>query len=548
VTIIRPTTINARFSQPVGLGGEKLWLCPTFWMNGQNPSASFDYSGNRNHGVVANNASIKPDNTKGQFAFDFYSSSNQYVSVPTLDMRNLTQFSWSAWIRNTRVTGVNTILFSSSSFGGSEYLYDNFIFYRTVSTGRAGVAVDNNSNGNGDGGVFPNGVWNHAAVVFDGNGSTNSERLRYFLNGQEVSMTYNYTVPSVTPNRATTNVLIGGYAYNLNANNAMDGQQDDIRVFKRTLTPVEIKHLASYRGVLGSPRQPYDPLKRTVVRVPAAIPAATKVGSFKKPTTISKPSYQAGYARNASESENPQLWDGLVGAWMPSLGVTGETLRDVSGNGNHGTLTNMDAATDWVATSKGLALDFDGVDDYVELSNGILDPNQDFTVSTFVRVKDASSYKTIISNSTYTGSLQIRIENNNQVRIIDSYQADVSTFSNFTASVNTWYGIVVSRSSDVYRLYVDGEFKSSFSSSNVYSTQPKTIGTNYNNTERFNGDISNVSAYNRALSPSEIKHLYIDSLAPFRKKQRVSVAVPAAVPTPSATYHPLRSLAHPLEQ
>ena len=260
-----------------------------------------------------------------------------------------------------------------------------------------------------------------------------------------------------------------------------------------------------------------------------------------------KPSYASGYAKNASQSAHPNLWDGLVGAWMPSLGVTGETLRDVSGNGNHGTLTFMDAATDWVATSKGLALDFDGVDDYVELSNGILDPNQDFTVSTFVRVKDASSYKTIISNSTYTGSLQIRIENNNQVRIIDSYQADVSTFSNFTASINTWYGIVVNRSSDVYRLYVDGEFKSSFSSSNVYSTQPKTIGTNYNNTERFNGDISNVSAYNRALSPSEIKQLYVDSLAPFRRKQRVSVAVPAAV-APSATYHPLRSLAHPLEQ
>ena len=524
-------------------------------MNGKNPSASFDYSGNRNHGVVANNASIKPDNTKGQFAFDFNSSSNQYVSVPTLDMRNLTQFSWSAWIRNTRVTGVNTILFSSSSFGGSEYLYDNFIFYRTVSTGRVGVAVDNNSNGNGDGGVFPNGVWNHAAVVFDGNGSTNSERLRYFLNGQEVSMTYNYTVPSVTPNRATTNVLIGGYAYNLNANNAMDGQQDDIRVFKRTLTPVEIKHLASYRGVLGSPRQPYDPLKRTVVRVPAAIPAATKVGSIKKPTTIIKPSYQSGYARNASESENPQLWDGLVGAWMPSLGVTGETLRDVSGNGNHGTLTNMDAASDWVATSKGLALDFDGTagsTDHVvtqTIKHGV--SNGDFTWSIWFYPTTSRP-----SGSTINGICGIESYSpvfgwspngfNNQ---LGYYWGGWKGFGVYP-SLNSWNHGVMTRKNGVITGYLDGKIGSS---SNLQSNSMNNgrlvigrSGVNYA-PDPFGGRLTNFIFHNRALSPQEIQTLYVDSLAPFRKKQRVSVAVPAAV-APSATYHPLRSLAHPLEQ
>ena len=201
--------------------------------------------------------------------------------------------------------------------------------------------------------------------------------------------------------------------------------------------------------------------------------------------------------------------DGLVlcldAANQRSYPKSGATWSDLAG-ANDGTLTNMENNFD--PANKG-SLSFDGADEYVELSNGILDPNQDFTVSTFVRVKDASSLKTIISNSTTTGSLQIRIENNNQVRIIDSYQADVSTFSNFTASINTWYGIVVNRSSDVYRLYVDGEFKSSFSSSNVYSTQPKTIGTNYNNTERFNGDVSSVSAYNRALTGDEVRQNYL---------------------------------------
>lgn len=71
-------------------------------------------------------------------------------------------------------------------------------------------------------------------------------------------------------------------------------------------------------------------------------------------------------ANNASEAVFPHLRQGLVGAWVPSLGVTGETLRDVSGRGYPGKLTNMDAATDW-QTSGGGSLDFDGTNDYVLL-------------------------------------------------------------------------------------------------------------------------------------------------------------------------------------
>ena len=63
-----------------------------------------------------------------------------------------------------------------------------------------------------------------------------------------------------------------------------------------------------------------------------------------------------------------------VAAWIPSLDTAGNgttTLTDLTGNGYDGTLTNMDAATDWVAdTDAGgvRALDFDGVNDYVATS------------------------------------------------------------------------------------------------------------------------------------------------------------------------------------
>jgi len=61
-----------------------------------------------------------------------------------------------------------------------------------------------------------------------------------------------------------------------------------------------------------------------------------------------RPSYGQGFARSAGESAYPKFWEGLIGAWVPELGPTGNTLIDVSGFGHHGTLTLMDPSSDWV--------------------------------------------------------------------------------------------------------------------------------------------------------------------------------------------------------
>src|SRR5262249_9128173 len=67
---------------------------------------------------------------------------------------------------------------------------------------------------------------------------------------------------------------------------------------------------------------------------------------------------------------------GLVGYWNFEEGG-GSTAADASGNGNNGTLMNMGAPS-WIGGRFGMALSFDGVDDYVKVenpANGSLDPN-----------------------------------------------------------------------------------------------------------------------------------------------------------------------------
>lgn len=60
----------------------------------------------------------------------------------------------------------------------------------------------------------------------------------------------------------------------------------------------------------------------------------------------------------------------IVGRWVPSAGATGFCLVDRV-RSNHGTLTNMDPASDWVVSGGKGALDFDGANDQLNLSRAI---------------------------------------------------------------------------------------------------------------------------------------------------------------------------------
>jgi len=79
------------------------------------------------------------------------------------------------------------------------------------------------------------------------------------------------------------------------------------------------------------------------------------------------------------------LSDGLVGYWSAWLGSSGYRLLDRSGRGNHGTLTNMDAGTDWVGATvrgrSGFVNDFDGSNDRAELSRTISLSSASFSLS-----------------------------------------------------------------------------------------------------------------------------------------------------------------------
>jgi hypothetical protein len=512
---------------------------PSFGVTGETLR---DVSGNGNHGTLTNMdaASDWVATSKG-LALDFdgnihrISIDSSFFNQKIVDSLSLVCFARCTNMNRYQVIGGGqdtTSIRYTASFNAGAYTGRFGFDLETVSTGQARLASE----------VYASNEWHHLVGTYDGSST------KLYVDGklEDSSSSYSGNVQNFNEVRFGDDIVFSGRAFGGNLCNFV--------IYNRAISTQEIKQL--YVDSLA----PFRTKKRTVVRVPAAIPAATKVGSIKKPKTISKPSYQAGYARNASESENPNLWDGLVGAWMPSLGVTGETLRDVSGNGNHGT---FEGGTSWGTNHQERSVYFDGNDDWVSgLGDVSLSASQPFSVTAKVKLIDyADYYPTIFqikTDTNYSVSMFLSIVNGYQGLNFGSAQSwyRIRTGSSIAANETNFFVITYSGKgagiSSNFSIFQNGVRKSFVASSAFNTTsQDNYIGTTNNSSRVFDdfyGHINSASIYHRVLSPQEIKQLYVDSLAPFRKKQRVSVAVPAAVPTPSATYHPLRSLAHPLEQ
>lgn len=267
---------------------------------------------------------------------------------------------------------------------------------------------------------------------------------------------------------------------------------------------------------------------------------------------LALPSYHQGYARSAGESAYQNSWKVLLGAWVPALGVTGGTLRDVSGFGNHGTLTNMDPAIDWVisdnARQSGYALDFDGIDDLINTNatNGSigLDLSQPFSFVGWIKPRTfgGSGQGAILSADNYfffhvhsTNNSIRTINNGTGVDQNTESIADVITLGewHYVAFVHTGGGNA--------RLYVQGRDVTSDGSYTETNNTSKTMLIGIDRTgggfREFDGLISEIRIYARALSSFEIWEDFQIPLATFRRRRRTIGRALAAVPTDPALLH-----------
>ena len=204
------------------------------------------------------------------------------------------------------------------------------------------------------------------------------------------------------------------------------------------------------------------------------------------------------------------LREGLVGAWCPSIRGSGFTLPDLTGYGNHGTLTNM-AADDWVSSERGRALDFDGANDFVAFSSIPFTGTGPFSVLAWLKSSSATVGGQVFGNY-FAGNLQVFYGTN----FIGMWLANSSTYLGTNPwntqlpqfTTNTTCMVAQRFSNGETRCYLDAVLqKTGSSTADIGSTTAFRIGANAGGGERFAGQILQVSLYNRALSESEIRIL-----------------------------------------
>jgi hypothetical protein len=214
--------------------------------------------------------------------------------------------------------------------------------------------------------------------------------------------------------------------------------------------------------------------------------------------------------------------DGLIldldAGKLDSYNRLGTTWNDISGNRNNGTLTNFGSQTIWNPNNLG-SIVFDGTNDYVNCGTvGSLgsNPASSFSVSAWVK-KNADGMYAIFEKFqgvTIVGiwGWQVRFEPPNDVLLyLNRSQVSQSLiYATNAAPINKWINVTFTYDGSFGYLYIDGIFKSSGATvGGTTSTRNFNLGIlTVNNTLPLNGNISNVLAYTKTLSASEVLQNY----------------------------------------
>jgi hypothetical protein len=245
---------------------------------------------------------------------------------------------------------------------------------------------------------------------------------------------------------------------------------------------------------------------------------------------------------------NHWMMRGLVG-WWPMQEGAGLTAFDLSGNGNHGTLTNMDQTTDWVTGPQGgRALDLDNTNDHVLLDGGnlTLDADQPLTLCWWERVTSYPGNNYIsrwrLKNDGVVGRAFMCLRSNTalygNMTWGGSYTYDTSTGRNFKASgvtsesnsVGIWKHFVLvcragtngSSTSD-YTLFEDGVPLTTSTASGINQAN---VGSRFGydgSHSPSNCQFADVRMYQRALTASNVRDVYLNPWASFQERNQVVV-------------------------
>ncbi len=189
---------------------------------------------------------------------------------------------------------------------------------------------------------------------------------------------------------------------------------------------------------------------------------------------------------------------------------------------NNGTLyddntsnTDGDTPPQWTTGVAGKALQFDGVDDYVEVPNSnSLQINGSITICAWVKLDTLTGRRAVVRKFTATDGYLLELRDNDIEFIIREAGVGLDyIIANNVLTAGEWFFIAAVYDGVKLYLYVNGELvteKTSSVSLTTTNTVDVLIGSKsyYAPNVYFDGLMDSVFIFNRALSEQEIKLLY----------------------------------------
>ena len=196
---------------------------------------------------------------------------------------------------------------------------------------------------------------------------------------------------------------------------------------------------------------------------------------------------------------------------------TGIYANDSSGYNNNGTLFN---AVNWT-TGKNYqtpyALKFDGVNQYVNISNSSsLNLTSGLTISTWINPSNFASGQRVIQKSNYNFILYASTANTVTAYITDNATNAITATAITTCSNSVWCHVVMTfTQNDSLKIYINGVISATTPTTNnntirSVSTDLVNIGRDTSGASYFNGTIDEVKIWNRTLSATEIMSEYMN--------------------------------------
>ena len=241
------------------------------------------------------------------------------------------------------------------------------------------------------------------------------------------------------------------------------------------------------------------------------------------------------YATRKHEAQYPRFFEGLAGAWCPSIaGPTGLNLYNLQGRNNTGTLTNMDAPTDWVRSAGRYALDYDGTNDWVSIPRiSAYSSTQWRTLSAWINARTFdgfSGFNDIMSCDFIGGTREWNFVTSSDANLTDAKLligmfgtggGEVNAQTPEIILANEWTHVAATQDGSYtfggYALYINGRPQTLTNVSSGTFTAPSVGTSNLGIGRRpgnaavdlhWNGLIDDCAIWTRRLNAGEIMQLY----------------------------------------